>query len=184
MPSSGSQLLQKSVVQPLVLSPRWGRLVQGQMTVIRYTGRRSGRTFTTPVGYKRHGEEMTIGVQFPDQKKWWRNFLDGGGPILRPAPRRRPKRKSHRPARSSRKGHLQHRFGAGLVERCPRPSPEDPGSPYRREWERNRKPGRIGSEDYGGVTQLGGTPPSFPTAPHSLLPTILSQGLRQQSHPT
>jgi len=70
-----------SVVQPLVLSPRWGRLVEGHMTVIAYTGRRSGRTFTTPVAYRRHGDEVTIGVQFPDQKKWWRNFLDAGGPI-------------------------------------------------------------------------------------------------------
>jgi hypothetical protein len=70
-----------SVVQPLVLSPRWGRLMESHMTVITYTGRRSGRTFTTPVGYKRHGDEVTIGVQFPDQKKWWHNFLDGGGPI-------------------------------------------------------------------------------------------------------
>ncbi|MGD0748692.1 MAG: nitroreductase/quinone reductase family protein [Acidimicrobiales bacterium] len=70
-----------SVVKPLVLSPRWGRLVEGQMTVITYTGRRSGRTFTTPVAYKRHGDEVTIKVQFPDQKKWWRNFLDEDGPI-------------------------------------------------------------------------------------------------------
>jgi F420H(2)-dependent quinone reductase len=70
-----------SVVRPLVLSPRWGRLVEGHMTVITYTGRRSGRTFTTPVAYKRRGDEVTIGVQFPDQKKWWRNFVAGGGPI-------------------------------------------------------------------------------------------------------
>jgi len=51
------------------------------MTVITYIGRRSGRTFTTPVSYKRHGDEVTIGVQFPDQKQWWRNFLDEDGPI-------------------------------------------------------------------------------------------------------
>jgi F420H(2)-dependent quinone reductase len=70
-----------SVVQPLVLSPRWGRLVEGQMTVITYTGRRSGRKITTPVAYKKHGDEVTIGVQFPDQKQWWRNFADGESPI-------------------------------------------------------------------------------------------------------
>jgi hypothetical protein len=70
-----------SVVKPLVLSPRWGRLVEGQMTVITYTGRRSGRTFTTPVAHKRHGDEVTIKVEFPDQKNWWRNFLDEDGPI-------------------------------------------------------------------------------------------------------
>lgn len=70
-----------SVVQPLVLSPRWGRLVEGQMTVITYTGRRSGRTFTTPVAYERHGDEVTIKVEFPDHKNWWSNFFDEDGPI-------------------------------------------------------------------------------------------------------
>ena len=70
-----------SVVQPLVLSPRWGRLVDGRMTVITYTGRRSGRTFTTPVAYKRHGDEVTIKVELPDRKNWWRNFVEDDGPI-------------------------------------------------------------------------------------------------------
>jgi hypothetical protein len=70
-----------SVVQPLVLSPRWGRLVEGRMTVITYTGRRSGRTFSTPVAYKKQGEKVTITVEWPDRKTWWRNFADQDGPI-------------------------------------------------------------------------------------------------------
>ena len=70
-----------SVVRPLVLSPRWGRLVDGRMTVITYAGRRSGNTFTTPVAYKRDGDEVTIKVALPDRKKWWRNFVDHDGPI-------------------------------------------------------------------------------------------------------
>jgi hypothetical protein len=55
-------------------SPRWQR----RFTIITYTGRRSGRTFSTPVAYKRDGNTVTIGVQMPDAKNWWRNFLDGG----------------------------------------------------------------------------------------------------------
>ncbi len=55
-------------------SPRWQR----RFTIITYTGRRSGRTFSTPVAYKRDGNKLTIGVQMPDAKNWWRNFLDGG----------------------------------------------------------------------------------------------------------
>jgi hypothetical protein len=70
-----------SVVQPLVLSPRWGHLVAGRITVITYTGRRSGRTFRTPVAYKRRGDEVTIKVELPNQKQWWRNFIDEDGPI-------------------------------------------------------------------------------------------------------
>jgi hypothetical protein len=52
------------------------------MTVITYTGRRSGRTFSIPVAYSRSGDDLTIRVEFPDRKKWWRNFLGDGGPIV------------------------------------------------------------------------------------------------------
>ena len=63
-------------------SPRWGKLVSGRLTVITYTGRRSGRSFSTPVAYRRVGpDQVVIGAQFPDAKSWWRNFLDDGGPI-------------------------------------------------------------------------------------------------------
>jgi hypothetical protein len=48
---------------------------------VTYTGRRSGRTFTIPVGYKRDDDVVTIGVRFPDAKTWWRNFLGAGGPM-------------------------------------------------------------------------------------------------------
>ncbi|MER5622215.1 hypothetical protein ABT061_14360 [Streptosporangium sp. NPDC002544] len=62
-------------------SPRWGRLISGRLTVVTYTGRRSGRTFSTPVAFRRTADTVTIGVQFPDAKMWWRNFLAEGGPI-------------------------------------------------------------------------------------------------------
>ena len=62
-------------------SPRWGRLVSKRLTIVTYTGRRSGRTFSTPVAFRRDADLVTIGVQFPEAKKWWRNFLDEGGPI-------------------------------------------------------------------------------------------------------
>jgi hypothetical protein len=33
------------------------------------------------VGFRRADDIVTIGVQMPEAKKWWRNFLDEGGPI-------------------------------------------------------------------------------------------------------
>ncbi|GAA1979229.1 hypothetical protein [Amycolatopsis minnesotensis] len=57
------------------------RLFSGRMTEITYTGRRSGRTFSTPVAYARDGDEVTIRVMAPDAKQWWRNFTGDGGPI-------------------------------------------------------------------------------------------------------
>ncbi|MEV0703663.1 hypothetical protein AB0I53_37895 [Saccharopolyspora sp. NPDC050389] len=62
-------------------SPRWGRLVSRHITVVTYAGRRSGRTFSTPVAYRRAAGIVKIGVQLPDAKTWWRNFLGDGGPI-------------------------------------------------------------------------------------------------------
>lgn len=70
-----------SCVLTLRSSPRWGRLISRRLTVVTYTGRRSGRTFSTPVAFRRASGTVTIGVQFPDAKLWWRNFLAEGGPI-------------------------------------------------------------------------------------------------------
>lgn len=58
--------------------PVLGRLVGRSMVVVRYVGRRSGKTFEIPVGYRRSGDDVTIRVMAPDAKNWWRNFLDGG----------------------------------------------------------------------------------------------------------
>ena len=68
-------------VSTLRSSPRWGRQISRRLTTITYTGRRTGDTFSTPVAYRRVADIVTIGVQFPETKKWWRNFLDEGGPI-------------------------------------------------------------------------------------------------------
>jgi hypothetical protein len=68
-------------VTPLVRSPLGSRLVGGSMTVVTYVGRRSGRSFSLPVGYRRDGDRVTIAVALPDQKSWWRNFSGDGAPI-------------------------------------------------------------------------------------------------------
>lgn len=68
------------VVKPVLASP-FRRVLQPFITTITYTGRRSDRTFSTPVLYWRRGDTVTIGVAAPGSKQWWRNFLDAGGPI-------------------------------------------------------------------------------------------------------
>lgn len=62
-------------------SRRWGPAVRRHLTLVTYTGRRSGRAFTIPVGYQRSGDTVVIGVRIPDSKNWWRNFTGEGGPI-------------------------------------------------------------------------------------------------------
>ena len=65
----------------LIDAPVIGGLVRRGLINIRYVGRRSGKTFETPVGYWRSGDTITIRVSMPDGKSWWRNFLGEGGPI-------------------------------------------------------------------------------------------------------
>ncbi|MFD5824294.1 hypothetical protein [Lentzea sp. NPDC060358] len=62
-------------------APVVGKLVRKGITVVSYTGRKSGRTFSTPVGYQRKGDFIDIRVAMPDSKSWWRNFSGEGGPL-------------------------------------------------------------------------------------------------------
>jgi deazaflavin-dependent oxidoreductase (nitroreductase family) len=56
------------------------RIVSGRLALITVTGRRSGREYTFPVGYRRDGDRVLVGVEWPERKVWWRN-LRGGGPV-------------------------------------------------------------------------------------------------------
>ena len=69
-----------AAVKPLLRSPLHG-LVDRYLASITYTGRRSGRTFTTPVAYRAKGSEVRIAVAMPEVKTWWRNFEGDGGPL-------------------------------------------------------------------------------------------------------
>jgi hypothetical protein len=62
-------------------SPLLGARLRRSVTMVTYTGRRSGRTISTPVAYRRRGDEIDITANMPDAKTWWRNFLGDGAPI-------------------------------------------------------------------------------------------------------
>src|ERR1700679_539150 len=69
-------------VAAIANSPRFGGLLRrSNIAMVTYTGRRSGRTFTIPVAYRRRGDEIDIGANMPDAKTWWRNFLGDGAPM-------------------------------------------------------------------------------------------------------
>lgn len=65
----------------LARAPKVGPVVSRYITEISYVGRKSGQTFTLPVGYRLTGDTATIHVAMPDQKTWWRNFLGAGAPL-------------------------------------------------------------------------------------------------------
>ncbi|OZC30562.1 hypothetical protein [Gordonia polyisoprenivorans] len=87
--TSAAAMTNKAVI-PLFGLPVVGPALGRSMTVVTYTGRRSGATFRLPVAY-RHGtatseggaprDTVLIGVALPDKKKWWRNFTGNGGPL-------------------------------------------------------------------------------------------------------
>jgi hypothetical protein len=68
-------------VAAIANSPRLGARLRRSVTLITYTGRRSGRTFSTPVAYRRRGDDIEIDANLPDAKTWWRNFVGDGAPI-------------------------------------------------------------------------------------------------------
>ena len=68
-------------VRTIASWPRLGAALRRNVTVITYTGRRSGRTFSIPVAYRRSGDDIEVAANLPDAKTWWRNFLGEGGPV-------------------------------------------------------------------------------------------------------
>jgi hypothetical protein len=69
-------------VAAIAASPRFGAVLRRNITLVTYTGRRSGRTFSIPVSYRRRDDEnIDIGANLPDAKTWWRNFLGDGAPL-------------------------------------------------------------------------------------------------------
>ena len=64
-----------------ILASRWAWLLERFIVTISYTGRRSGKSFSTPVMYSKHGDIVNIRVASPNSKRWWRNFLGDGAPI-------------------------------------------------------------------------------------------------------
>src|ERR1700716_958318 len=68
-------------VVALTKSPTLGKYFGNTFAMVTYTGRRSGRTVSLPVGYKRRGDDIVIGVSMPDAKTWWKNFTGDGAPV-------------------------------------------------------------------------------------------------------
>jgi hypothetical protein len=63
------------VVRAVLRSPAHG-LLSGHLALLTVTGRRTGCAFTFPVGYHRDGDRVTVGVDWPERKRWWRNLSD------------------------------------------------------------------------------------------------------------
>jgi deazaflavin-dependent oxidoreductase (nitroreductase family) len=64
-----------STMKYILRSPMHG-MVSKTMLLITFTGRKSGKTYTTPVDYSQDGDQVTIFTH----ANWWKN-LNGGSPV-------------------------------------------------------------------------------------------------------
>ena len=79
MPLSFVNRYVNPLVRAILRSPAHP-LVSSRLMLLTITARRSGREFTIPVGYERHGDRLVVSLQWPERKRWWRN-LEGGAPV-------------------------------------------------------------------------------------------------------
>jgi hypothetical protein len=68
-----------SPMNPLVvalLRSRLHVLASKGLMVLSWTGRKSGREFSIPVGYQREGDSVVVLISKRGEKSWWKNFRE------------------------------------------------------------------------------------------------------------
>ncbi len=66
------------VIRGLLRSPLHG-LVSGNIAILHFTGRKSGRALSTPLSYTREGQ--TARLLSSQNTRWWINFRGGDAPV-------------------------------------------------------------------------------------------------------
>lgn len=54
-----------------ILRSRWHRIRSNRLLLLTFTGRKSGKAFTTPMRYVQEGDTLRITVVYP----WWKNLV-------------------------------------------------------------------------------------------------------------
>ena len=73
-----SRILQRVVryfnpLMRLVLGSRAHKMMSSQLMLLSFTGRKTGRSYTTPVSYVRDGTDLLV----PGGGAWWKNLASG-----------------------------------------------------------------------------------------------------------
>ena len=64
------RVLVNSLVTTILRSP-WHRMRSDRLLLLTFTGRKSGKEFTTPMRYVQEGETLRMTVVYP----WWKNLV-------------------------------------------------------------------------------------------------------------
>ena len=65
------RMIANTLVTTILRSP-WHGLRSNQLLLLTFTGRKSGKEFTTPIRYTQEGETLCMTVVYP----WWKNLLE------------------------------------------------------------------------------------------------------------
>jgi deazaflavin-dependent oxidoreductase (nitroreductase family) len=66
-----------------MMRPLAGKRWNPFFSIVRHTGRRSGRTFETPVAARRVSDGFVLALAFGGGAHWYRNLLAAGGGVIR-----------------------------------------------------------------------------------------------------
>lgn len=66
------RILANMIATTILRSP-WHRMRSKRLLLLTFTGRKSGKEFTTPLRYVQESEILRLTVVYP----WWRNLLGG-----------------------------------------------------------------------------------------------------------
>src|SRR5437868_8300831 len=61
-----------NAIATTILRSRWHRMRSDRLLLLTFTGRKSGKEFTTPMRYVQEGETLRLRVVYP----WWKNLVD------------------------------------------------------------------------------------------------------------
>src|SRR5947209_14893299 len=61
-----------NAIATTILRSRWHRMRSNRLLLLTFTGRKSGKEFTTPMRYVQEGETLRLRVVYP----WWKNLVD------------------------------------------------------------------------------------------------------------
>ena len=70
-PPRPARILANAIVTTILRSP-WHRMRSNTLLLLTFTGRKSGKEFTTPVRYVQEDEILRITVVYP----WWKNLVE------------------------------------------------------------------------------------------------------------
>ena len=70
-PPRAVRILANAIATTILRSP-WHRMRSDHLLLLTFTGRKSGKEFTTPLRYVQEGETLRMTIVYP----WWKNLVE------------------------------------------------------------------------------------------------------------